>query len=186
MAVREVFAELDSRMEKAVDALVRELATIRTGRASSALVDHIMVEYQGAVVPLQKIAGISVSDANLIIIQPWDNSSLRDINKAILKADIGLNPQSAGNVIRVIIPPLSEERRMELAKLVSKKVEERRVALRNIRRDEVGKLREMEKNKEISQDEIKNAIRQVDELSNSFMDRINEIGQKKEREIMEV
>ena len=151
----ELFTELNSRMQKAVDGLARELATIRAGRANPALLDHIMVDYQGTSIPLYQLATISVPEANLIIIQPWDRTSLRDIEKAILTANIGLNPANDGTLIRVVIPPLSEERRRELVKVVSKKVEERRIALRNIRRDGIEKLREWEKNKEISEDELK-------------------------------
>src|SRR4030042_4046431 len=125
--VDEVFSELNYRMQKAVDGLARELTTIRTGRAATALVDNIMVDYHGAVAPLRQIASIFTPESNLITIQPWDRTTLRDIEKGILKADIGLNPQNDGNMIRLIIPPLSEERRRELAKLVSKRVEERRV-----------------------------------------------------------
>jgi ribosome recycling factor len=184
--VDEIFTEFNSRMRKAIDGLTRELATIRTGRATPALVENIMVDYHGVSTPLRQTASISIPEANLIIIQPWERTSLRDIERAILKADIGINPLNDGNVIRVIIPPLSEERRVELAKLVSKRLEERRVMLRNIRRDSIEKLREMEKNKEISQDELKNAIKRIDATSESFIDEANEIGQDKEREIKEV
>ena len=135
--------------------------------------------------PLHQLAGVSTPEASLILIQPWDSTAVKEIEKAILK-EINLNPQNYGNVIRVVIPPLSEERRIELAKLVSKKVEERRIMLRNIRRDEIEGLRQMEKNKEISQDQLKSAIKEVDEFTDSFIDKINEIGQNKEREIKEV
>ena len=120
----ELFAELNSRMQKATDGLAKELATLRAGRATPALLDHIMVAYQDTTIPLQQLATISIPEANLIIIQPWDRTSLRDIERAILTANIGLNPANDGNIIRVIIPPLSEERRKELVKFVSKKVEE--------------------------------------------------------------
>ena len=184
--VDEVFSELNSKMQKAVDGLARELVTIRTGRATPALLDNIMVDYHAAVTPLRQIASIFTPEANLITVQPWDRALLRDIERAILKADIGLNPLNDGAMIRVIIPPLSEERRTELAKLVSKRVEERRVVVRNIRRDAIGKLREMEKNKEISQDQLQNNTKQIDKLADSFIDKLNEIGQNKEKEIKEV
>jgi ribosome recycling factor len=183
--VEEILIELNSKMQKAVDGLARELATIRTGRATPTLVENIMVDYHGIPAPVQQIAAISAPEANLIVIQPWDRTSLRNIEKAILKADIGLNPLNDGNIIRVVIPPLSEERRIKLAKAVSKRTEERRVVLRNIRRDSITKLRQMEKNKEISQDELEDSIKQVDKISESFMDKANEIGQKKEKEIRE-
>jgi len=183
--VEEILIELNSKMQKAVDGLARELATIRTGRATPTLVENIMVDYHGALIPTYQIATLSVPEANLIVIQPWDRTSLRNIEKAILKADIGLNPLNDSNIIRVVIPPLSEERRIKLAKSVSKRVEERRVVLRNIRRESIAKLRQMEKNKEISQDELENSIKQVDKISESFIDKANEIGQKKEKEIRE-
>lgn len=182
----DIFSEFNSRMQKVVDGLARELATIRTGRATPALVDDIIADYHGIPTPLRQIATISIPEANLIIIQPWDRTSLRSIERAILKADIGLNPLNDGNIIRVVIPPLSEERRIELAKLVSKRVEERRVILRNIRRDRIGKLREMKKSKEMSQDELENTITQVDEITGSFIDKVSQIGQEKEREIKEI
>jgi len=182
----ELFAELNSRMQKAIDGLARELATIRAGRATPALLDSIMIEYQGTSVPLYQLATLSIPEANLIIIQPWDRTSLRDIERAILTANIGLNPANDGNVIRVVIPPLSEERRKELVKFVSKKVEERRIAIRNIRRDGIENLREMEKNKEISEDELKSNAKKIDQLTEACVDRVSELGQSKEREIQEI
>jgi ribosome recycling factor len=182
----ELLAELNSRMRKATDGLARELATLRAGRATTALLDNIIVDYQGTSVPLYQLATMSIPEANLIIIQPWDRTSLRDIERAILTANIGLNPANDGNVIRVVIPPLSEERRKELVKLVSRKVEERRIAIRNIRRDGIEKLREMEKNKEISQDELKNNTKKIDQLTEACIDKVSELGQSKEREIQEI
>jgi ribosome recycling factor len=182
----ELFAELNSRMQKAIDGLAKELATIRAGRATPALLDNIMVDYQGTPIPLYQLATLSIPEANLIIIQPWDRASLRDIERAILTANIGLNPANDGNVIRVVIPPLSEERRKELVKFVSKKVEERRIAIRNIRRDGIEKLREMEKNKEISEDELKNNTKKIDQLTEVCVGRVSELGQSKEKEIREI
>jgi len=182
----ELLAELNSRMHKAIDGLAKELATIRAGRATPALLDNIMVDYQGTSVPLYQLGTMSIPEANLIIIQPWDRTSLRDIERAILTANVGLNPANDGIVIRVIIPPLSEERRKELVKLVSRKVEERRIAIRNIRRDGIEKLRELEKNKEISEDELKNNAKKIDQLTETCVDRVSELGQSKEREIQEI
>ena len=182
----ELFAELNSRMQKAIDGLARELATIRAGRATPALLDNIMVDYQGTSIPLYQLSTLSIPEANLIIIQPWDRTSLRDIERAILTANIGLNPANDGNIIRVVIPPLSEERRKELVKFVSKKVEERRIAIRNIRRDGIEKLRELEKNKEISEDELKNNIKKIDQLTEACVDKVSELGQSKEKEIREI
>jgi len=182
----ELLAEQNSRMQKALDGLARELATIRAGRATTALFDNIMVDHQGTSLPLYQLATMSIPEANLIIIQPWDRTSLRDIERAILTANIGLNPANDGNVIRVIIPPLSEERRKELVKFVSRKVEERRIAIRNIRRDGIEKLREMAKNKEISEDQLKNNIKKIDQLTEVCVDKVSELGQGKEKEIQEV
>jgi len=182
----ELLTELNSRMQKAIDGLARELAAIRAGRATPALLDNIMVDYHGSPVPLYQLATMSIPEANLIIIQPWDRTSLRDIERAILTANIGLNPMNDGNIIRVVIPPLSEERRNELIKIVSKRVEERRIAIRNIRRDGIEKLRSMEKNKEISEDELKNNTKKIDQLTEACVDRVSELGQSKEREIREI
>jgi len=182
----ELLTELNSRMQKAIDGLAKELATIRAGRATPALLDGVTVDYQGTSVPLFQLATISIPEANLIIIQPWDRTSLRGIERAILTANIGLNPANDGNVIRVVIPPLSEERRKELVKLVSRKTEERRIAIRNIRRDGIEKLREMEKNKEISEDELKNNTKKIDQLTEACVDRVSELGRNKEREIREI
>lgn len=182
----DVLLELNSKMEKAVEGLARDLAGIRTGRATPALVENIMVDYQGALVPLRQLASISAPEANLIVIQPWDRGSLRSIEKAILKSDIGLSPVNDGNIIRVVIPPLSEERRVELARLVSKRVEERRVILRNIRRDSVEKLRAKEKEKEISQDQLKSAMTRIQEITDDFISKATKIGQDKEKEIREI
>jgi len=182
----DLFAELNSRMQKATEGLAKELGTLRAGRATPALLDHIMVDYQGTTLPLHQLATISIPEANLIIIQPWDRTSLRDIDRAILTANIGLNPANDGNVIRVIIPPLSEERRKELVKFVSKKVEERRIAIRNIRRDGIEKLREMEKNREISEDELKSNTKKIDQLTEASVGKVDELGQRKEKEILEI
>lgn len=173
-------------MQKAVDGLARELATIRAGRATPALLDNVVVDYHGSPVPLYQLATMSTPEANLIVVQPWDRASLRDIERAILAANIGLNPANDGSLIRVIIPPLSEERRIELVKLVSRKVEERRIAIRNVRRDGIDKLREMERAKEISQDDLKSNTKKIDQLTEATVDRVNELGESKEREIREI
>jgi ribosome recycling factor len=184
--IDELFAELNSKMQKAVDSLARELAAIRAGRATPALLDRVMVDYQGASLPLHQLSAISIPEANLIIIQPWDRTTLRNIERAILMANIGLNPANDGNVIRVIIPPLSEERRKELVKFVSKKIEERRIVIRNIRRDGIDKLRQMQKNKDISEDELKNNTKRIDQLTGVCVEKVNELGRRKEKEILEI
>jgi len=173
-------------MQKSVEALKQELATVRTGHATPALIEHIKVEYAGVPTPLNQIASISAPEARLLIIQPWDRDSIPSINQAILKSDLGLNPSNDGRIIRLNIPPLSEERRRELIKIVRRRVEERRVAIRNLRHEAIDKLKKLEKNKEISQDELKRALDQLQKLIDSFISDTEQIGQDKEVELMEV
>ena len=182
----EVLIGATADMQKCVDGLSHEFASIRTGRASPALVEGVLVEYHGVNVPLKQLANIAVPEPALLTIQPWDRSSLRAVEKSILKANLGLNPSNDGSVIRLMIPPLSEERRGELAKLVAKRVEERKVALRNIRRDYVSKLKQMEKDKQISQDEMEASLKKVDDLTDAFIVKAAETGQVKEKEIREL
>jgi len=182
----ELLDELRSRTEKAVEGLTGELATIRVGRASPALLDGVVVDYQGSPTQLRQMASISAPDVGLLMVQPWDRGALRDIEKAILKSDLGLNPSNDGHIIRIVVPPLSEERRKELAKLVAKKVEERRVGIRNIRRDVIEKLRKLEKNKEMSQDDLRATTKKIDQLIDSCMSRLEDIGHSKEQELREV
>ena len=182
----EVLTELAARMQNVVDALSREFASIRTGRATPALLDNIIVDYQGEPVPLRQMANITVPEASLLIIQPWDRNLVKAIEKAILKANIGVSPSTDANLVRVVIPSLSEERRVELAKLLTARVEDYRVMLRNLRRDAIGKIRKMERDKELSQDQLKNTTRQIDQLTNDFVDRVNQVGKDKEKEIKEI
>jgi ribosome recycling factor len=184
--IDQIIAEISSKMQKATEALARDLTTIRTGRASPALVEHIKADYHGVLTPINQLASISIPDAKMILIQPWDNTSIRSIEKAILTSDLGLNPISDSRVLRIPIPPLTEERRKELTKAVHKRLEDARIALRNLRRDGIEKLRQSEKNKEISQDQCSRASDQLQKLTDSFIDKINTIGQAKEKEIMEV
>ena len=184
--MQEVIAELAAKMQNAVDAISREFASIRTGRASPALLDNITVDYHGELVSLRQMANITVPEANLLIIQPWDRTLIKAIEKAILKANIGVSPSSDANLVRVAIPPLSEERRVELAKLLTTRVEDYRVTLRNLRRDAIGKIRKMERDGDISEDQLKNTTRQIDQLTNDFVDRVNQVGEDKEREIREI
>jgi ribosome recycling factor len=173
-------------MQKIVDTLAREFATIRTGRANPALLDNVMVEYQGEALPLIQLANITTPEVNLIVIQPWDRSSIKAIEKAILKSNLGATPSSDGNLIRIPIPPLSEERRAELAKLLAGKVENHRVMIRNLRRDSIAKLKKMEKDKEISEDELKSATKQVEQVTEAFISKVNQLGEDKEKEIKEI
>lgn len=184
--IEQILAEINSKMQKAIDALKRDLAGIRTGRASPALVEHIKADYHGVLTPINQMASISVPEAKMILIQPWDRSSIRSIEKAILTSDLGLNPTSDSNVIRIPIPPLTEERRKELTRAVHKRLEEARIAIRNLRRDGIERLRQSEKNKGISQDQYTRASDQLQKLTDSFIDKANDTGQAKETEIMEV
>jgi len=184
--IEQTLSDTASKMKKTVDALIRDLAGIRTGRATPALVDHIRVDYHGAPTPLNQLASIAVPEAKMIVIQPWDRTTIRNIEKSILKSDLGLNPTSDSNVIRISIPPLTEERRKELIKVVHKRLEEARITLRNIRRDAVEKLKLSERNKEISQDQNTRATEQLQKLTDSFIEKVNDTGKGKEKEIMEV
>ncbi len=176
----------EEKMHTAVSILKKELASIRTGHATPALVEHIKVEYAGVPTPLNQIAGISSPVAKLLVIQPWDKSSLRDIEKAILKSDLGLTPTSDGNVIRINIPPLSEERRQELVKAVHNRVEKEKVVIRNLRREAMDELRRQEKNKDISQDDLKRALDQLQKITDVFITNAEQVGQEKEAELREV
>jgi ribosome recycling factor len=184
--IKDVLKETEDRMDKAVDALRVDLATIRTGRASPALVERLSVEYYGTPTPLNQLATISVPEPRLLAIRPWDPNSLADIEKAILKSELGLPPSNDGKIIRLTIPRLTEERRQELVKVVGKRVEEGKIAIRNIRRDAIEDLREMENEKLISEDEFYRAKDDVQETTDEFVAKIDEISQDKEREITEV
>ena len=177
---------IEEKMQISVDVLKRELATIRAGHATPALIQHIKVEYAGALIPLNQLAGISAPEARLLVIQPWDRDSIHNIEKAILKSDLGLNPASDGIKIRLNIPPLTEERRQELIKVVRKKVEEGRIAIRNLRREAMNEVKGLEKSKEISQDEYKRALDQLQKLTDSFIADTEQIRRDKEVELMEV
>jgi ribosome recycling factor len=179
-------ADANVRMEKSVEALHRELMTVRTGRASPALLERLTVDYYGSPTPLQTIAGISVPEASMLVIQPYDRTSLGAIEKAIQKSDLGLNPSNDGQVIRVAIPQLTEERRKDLVKVIHRKAEEARVAVRNIRRDEVDHLRRVEKEGHISKDEVASKLIDVQKITDQFVARIDDATQRKEAEILEV
>ena len=178
--------DIEEKMRRSIEVLKRELATIRTGHATPALIEHIKVDYAGVPTSLNQIAGISAPGARLLVIQPWDKGSLPSIEKAILKSDLGLNPASDGSVIRINIPPLTEERRQELIKVVRKRVEERKIVTRNLRREAMDELKELEKSKDISQDECKRSLDQLQKLTDSFIADTEQIGRNKEAELIEV
>jgi len=184
--LRDVMNEAKERMEKTIEALHGDLRTIRTGRASPALVERLQIDYYGAPTPLNQLAGTTVPEPRMLVIRPWDRSTIGIIEKAILKSDLGLNPSNDGQVIRLIIPQLTEERRRELSKQVARRVEEARVANRNIRRDAIDMLRELEKEKLISEDELFTGRDEIQKLTDESIKEIDEIGKAKEAEILEV
>jgi len=177
---------MEDKMKASLKVFRADLATIRTGHATPALVEHIKIEYAGVPTPLNQLAGISAPEAGLLVIQPWDKSSISSIEKAILKAELGMNPSSDGNIIRIAIPPLSEERRQELIKVVHRRMEDRRVAIRGLRHEAMNDLKKMEKDKDISQDEHKRALDQLQKITDVFMAEIEMLGTDKEQELSEV
>jgi ribosome recycling factor len=176
----------DNKMQKTVQVLKREMETIRSGRATSALVDQIMVEAYGINTPLSQLASISVPEARLLLIQPWDRSIVGNVQKAIQKSDLGLNPMSDGEVLRLVMPPPTEERRKELVKVVHKRVEEAKIAVRNVRRDALEELRKLEKDKKVSRDDNVRATDKLQKLTDRFIAEVSKVGADKESEIMEV
>ena len=184
--IDETLADAETRMRKAVDALRRDLATVRTGRASPGLVEHLHVDYYGTSTPLNQLASIAVPEARLLAIQPWDKGSLDAIEKAIQKSNLGLNPSNDGTIIRLVIPQLTEDRRKELVRVVHSKVEDGRVAIRNVRRDAHEMLRDLQREKEISEDEEHRAQDQLQKVTDRFVGGADAVGQEKERELLEV
>ncbi len=182
----DLMGDAERRMQKAVEALRQDLGAIRTGRASSSLIERINVDYYGAPTPINQVATISVPEARLLVIQPWDKKLLTDIEKAIQRSDLGINPNNDGLVIRLNIPPMSEERRRDLVKTLHKKLDEHKVAVRNVRRDVQDKLRDREKKKEVSEDELKRSIDKLQKLTDRFIDEMDKVGKTKEQEILEV
>ncbi len=184
--IDDVKADAENKMKKTVDALKRELVTIRTGRATPALVEPLKVDYFGAPTPLQQLASIAAPEPRLLTIKPFDAATLHAIEKAILKSDLGLTPMNDGKIIRLSIPPLTEERRRDLTKVVHKHAEEARVALRNVRRDGLKDLEEMEKEKMISEDQHFKGKEMLQELVDKYTETVDQVAKTKEAEIMEV
>ena len=184
--IDETLKDAEVRMTKAVKVLREDLNAIRTGRASPSLVERFLVDYYGTPTPLNQLAAISVPEPRLLVIRPWDPSVLDEIEKAILKSELGLTPNNDGAVIRLSIPRLTEERRHELSKLVGRRVEEGRIAIRNIRRDAQEELRTMEKEKLITEDELFNARKKLQDLHDKYIAQMDEIGKAKQQEILEV
>ncbi|REJ29169.1 ribosome recycling factor [Caldibacillus debilis] len=183
---KQVIATAKEKMSKAVQVFTKELATIRAGRANSALLDKVTVDYYGVPTPINQLASISVPEPRLLVVQPYDKSVVSDMEKAILKSDLGVTPTSDGSVIRIVIPPLTEERRRELVKIVKKESEEAKVAIRNIRRDANDELKKLEKQGEITEDELHGFIDEIQELTDEYIKKIDNLTKEKEKEIIEV
>ena len=184
--INDVMSDAEGRMGKAMDALRRDLGVIRTGRASPSLVDRLTVEYYGTPTPLNQLAGVSVPEPRLLVIQPWDRGTMGAIEKAIQKSELGLNPSNDGQVIRIAIPALTEERRKQLVKLVHNHVEDGKVAVRNIRRDAMNSVRELMHEGMISEDDERRAEQQVEGLTKRYVEEADKIGKAKEQEVLEV
>jgi len=185
-SVKEVEANLKTRMEKAITDLQHDMATIRTGRATLSLLDHVRVDYYGTPTPLNQVANLHVPEPNLITIQPWDVSQIGAIEKSIRTSDLGLNPANDGKIIRLPIPPLTEERRKELVKKLHAGAEHHRVAVRNIRRDGNEAVKKLSKDKKITEDDDKKAHDEIQKLTDLYMDKIDAASKTKEKEIMEI
>jgi ribosome recycling factor len=184
--IKETLIEAEEKMKSALSALEHNLSTIRTGRASPALIERLQVEYYGTPTPLQQLATISAPEPRLLTIKPFDVSGLKNIERAILASDLGLTPNNDGKIIRLNIPPLTEERRKELIKVVHHRLEEAKVAIRNVRRSMHDDLREFEKEKEISEDDFKRGEADLQKLTDKYVAKIDEIGARKETEVREV
>jgi ribosome recycling factor len=184
--VEDALVEADQRMKGAVRSLEEDLGAIRTGRASPALVERLPVDYYGTPTDLQQLANISAPEPRLITIKPFDPGSLKDVERAILTSDLGLTPNNDGKLIRLNIPPLTEERRHELVKVVGGRAEEARVAVRNVRRDTQNNLRDLERDKEISEDELHRSEDKLQEITDHYIEEIKDLSQRKETEVLEV
>ena len=184
--LNDVYSEAKTRMKGAVLALEEDLTAIRTGRANPALVEKMPVEYYGAPTPLQQLASIGVPEPRQLLIRPFDPATIKNVERAILASDLGLTPNSDGKSIRLNLPPLTQERRQELVKMVKNRVEEARVAIRNVRRDSIKDLREFENEKMISEDDLKRGEEELQKITDTFIDDVNKVGERKETEVMEV
>lgn len=184
--MQELLKNTEEKMNKTISVLEREYKSIRAGRANASVLDRIFVDYYGVPTPIQQMAAVSVPEARTLLIQPWDASTLKAIEKAIQTSDIGINPQNDGRVIRLSFPPLTEERRKEIVKEVRKMAEDNRVAIRNSRRDAIEKLKAMKKSGEITEDEEQNGTKKIQNLTDKFCKEIDDIAAAKEKEIMEI
>ncbi len=183
--IDDVLQDVKQDMQATIDSLKKDCGVIRTGRATTAILDSITVDYHGARTQLKQLASLSVPESRLIVVQPWDKTIVEEVEKAILRSDLGLNPVSDGNIIRIPIPQLTEERRRELAKMVNKTAEDHRVSIRNARRDGNEFLKQLEKEKEISEDDKRRGQEQIQKLTDQFIKNLDEVVTQKEKEVME-
>ncbi|MBZ4653545.1 MAG: ribosome recycling factor [Peptococcaceae bacterium] len=184
--VKDVIKETEDKMKKTIEVLRKDYATLRAGRANPSILEKVTVDYYGTPTPINQVANISAPEPRLLTIQPWDKSLVPTIEKAILKSDLGLNPSSDGSLIRIVIPQLTQERRLELVKTIKKKAEEARVSIRNIRRDSNDKVKNLEKTKVISEDETKKGQDEIQKLTDKYIKEVDHVLEVKEKEIMEV
>lgn len=181
-----VFKKAEEKMGKALDALSHDYASIRAGRANPAVLDKVQVDYYGVPTPINQVAAVSVSEARVLVIQPWDKSTLNLIEKAILTSDIGINPANDGNIIRLTFPALTEDRRKEIAKEISKRAEDGKIAVRNIRRDGMDELKKLKKDSQITEDDLKGAEDKLQKITDKFIKEIEETAAAKDKEIMSI
>ncbi len=181
-----VLSEVERKMARSIDALQRDLASLRTGRATPSLIENVTVDYYGSPTPLKQIASISAPDARAIMVQPWDKQALREIERSLMRSELGFNPSNDGNIITVPIPPLNQERRQELVRLLKRKIEEGKVSVRNVRRDGLETLRKMERDKAISQDQNRRSQEQLQRTTDAHIKDIDQVATAKEAEIMQV
>lgn len=184
--MKTVMKETEEKMKKTLTRLEKDLAAIRAGRANPAVLDKVVVDYYGAPTPIQQMAAVSVAEARILVIQPWDMSSLKSIEKAILASDIGITPTNDGKVLRLAFPQLTEDRRKELCKTIKKYGEEAKVAVRNVRRDAMDKLKSMKKNSELTEDDVKNGEKDIQKLTDRYCDDVDKTIADKEKEIMSI
>ncbi|MBI9090906.1 MAG: ribosome recycling factor [Desulfobacterium sp.] len=184
--IKEICQEARDRMVKSVQALEKEMTRVRTGRASMSMLDGVKVDYYGTLTPLNQMASVAIPESRLITVQPWDVSAIKEVEKGILKANLGLTPSSDGKIIRISIPPLTEDRRKEIAKAVHNTCEDFKVAVRNIRRDSNDTLKSLQKDGDISEDDNFNAQKQVQEITNDFIKKIDGVFSAKEKEVLEI
>lgn len=184
--LKDIIKETEDKMKKSLEILRKDFSTLRAGKANPSILDKVQVDYYGAMTPISQLANINAPEPRLLTVQPWDKGIVPAVEKAILKSDLGLNPSSDGNIIRIIIPQLTQERRVELVKTIKKKAEESRVNIRNIRRDSNEKMKSLEKSKAVSEDEAKKGQEEVQKLTDKYIKEVDRVLEIKEKEIMEV